>query len=301
MVNYYNVLGVGRNAKEFDIQDSYRRLALKWHPQKHDHSKESEVKFREIAEAYTVLSDGVKRSRFDQWGEDGLKNGVLENTEYRGWQYTGNPFQLFFKFFGEHSPFGLEQTQKFGLKKRVLGVQEHEESVVELRVTLEEIFMGKQRTEKVQRQRFDSENKMYIEDKILTIAIEKTWKAGMKLRFPGEGDQVHPREKCTDLVFVIVEEPHKDFERIADSSDILYVHSVSLKDALCGHVLSVTQLDGKDLSLHIAEGVTPGYEKRILGHGFKKSATASGDLVIRWDISFPELSSEQKASLRTIL
>ena len=62
---------------------------------------------------------------------------------------------------------------------------------------------------------------MYIEDKILTITMDKTWKAGMKLRFGGEGDQLHPREKCTDLVFVIVEEPHPLFERVADSADVL--------------------------------------------------------------------------------
>ena len=90
--NYYATLEVARGVNDYELKNAYRRLALKFHPQRT--GAQNEGQFREIAEAYTVLSDSVKRAKFDQYGEEGLKNGTLAETEYKGYQYVGDPMQL---------------------------------------------------------------------------------------------------------------------------------------------------------------------------------------------------------------
>ncbi len=84
-INYYEVLEVAKNASDADIKKAYRRLAMKWHPDKNpDNSEEAAKKFQEIGEAYDVLSDMEKRAIYDRYGYDGLKNGVPngEGGEY---------------------------------------------------------------------------------------------------------------------------------------------------------------------------------------------------------------------------
>jgi len=120
--DYYQVLNLPRNASDFEINNAYRRLALKYHPDNTNNTnlvtnpgaggitslsntkQAQEQTFRLIAEAYTVLSDPTKRARFDMYGERGLKDGTMEEIEYRGFQYVGDPYDLFFRFFGESSP-----------------------------------------------------------------------------------------------------------------------------------------------------------------------------------------------------
>ena len=73
--DYYEILGVTRNADDAELKKAYRQMALKYHPDKNPNNKEAEDKFKEAAEAYEVLSDGEKRKRYDQFGHDGVKNG----------------------------------------------------------------------------------------------------------------------------------------------------------------------------------------------------------------------------------
>nr|GMD36777.1 DnaJ homolog subfamily B member 13-like [Ipomoea batatas] len=76
-VDYYKILDVDRNAKDDDLKKAYRKLAMKWHPDKNpNNKKEAEAKFKQISEAYDVLSDPQKRAVYDQYGEEGLKSGV---------------------------------------------------------------------------------------------------------------------------------------------------------------------------------------------------------------------------------
>ena len=84
-VDYYNVLSVPRTAQDTVIRGAYRRLALKHHPERAGDSDANVEQFRMIAEAFTVLSDPVKRSKFDKFGEEGLKQGILDEGENRGW------------------------------------------------------------------------------------------------------------------------------------------------------------------------------------------------------------------------
>ncbi|KAM4704776.1 dnaJ homolog subfamily B member 6 isoform 2-T2 [Rhinophrynus dorsalis] len=114
MVEYYDVLGVGRTATPEDIKKAYRKLALKWHPDKNpDNKDEAERRFKEVAEAYEVLSDAKKRDIYDRYGKEGLTGGGGG-----GGSHYDNPFQfgftfrspddVFREFFGGRDPFSFD-------------------------------------------------------------------------------------------------------------------------------------------------------------------------------------------------
>ncbi|XP_067890902.1 dnaJ homolog subfamily B member 2 isoform X2 [Heterodontus francisci] len=111
MVDYYNILGVPHNSSQEDIKKAYRKLALRWHPDKNPDNKEfAEQKFKEIAEAYEVLSDKSKREVYDQYGKDGLigtgGRGPSMDTEFPGFVFSfRSPDEVFREFFGGRDPF----------------------------------------------------------------------------------------------------------------------------------------------------------------------------------------------------
>ena len=98
--DYYEVLGVKKNASADDIKRAYRRLAMKCHPDKNPGDKEAEAKFKECAEAYEVLSDTEKRQRYDQFGHDGLRGMNMHDYQHMNWQDIGSIFSDIFGFAG---------------------------------------------------------------------------------------------------------------------------------------------------------------------------------------------------------
>ena len=102
--DYYEVLGVGKNASADDIKRAYRRMAMKYHPDKNPNDKEAEAKFKECAEAYEVLSDPDKRQRYDQFGHEGLRGAGMHDFSRMRWQDIGSIFEDMFgmeDFFGD--------------------------------------------------------------------------------------------------------------------------------------------------------------------------------------------------------
>ena len=94
--DYYKILGVNKNATKTEIKKAYKKLAVKYHPDKNPNNKEAEEKFKVISDAYSVLSDNEKRSKYDQFGKDGLSNGP---------NMHGNPNDIFNTFFQGQDPF----------------------------------------------------------------------------------------------------------------------------------------------------------------------------------------------------
>ncbi|XP_077473234.1 dnaJ homolog subfamily B member 2 [Stigmatopora argus] len=129
MVDYYNILGVSKNATQDDIKKSYRKLALKWHPDKNpDNKDEAEKKFKEIAEAYEVLSDQNKRDAFDRYGSDGMKHAGSSNSDFSsdfpGFGFTfRSPDEVFREFFGGQDPFAsfFDEFSPFGVSTSRMG------------------------------------------------------------------------------------------------------------------------------------------------------------------------------------
>ncbi|XP_052662682.1 dnaJ homolog subfamily B member 6 isoform X2 [Harpia harpyja] len=113
MVDYYEVLGVQKHASAEDIKKAYRKLALKWHPDKNpDNKEEAERQFKQVAEAYEVLSDAKKRDIYDRYGKEGLINGGgggnhHDNPFEFGFTFR-NPEDVFREFFGGRDPFSFD-------------------------------------------------------------------------------------------------------------------------------------------------------------------------------------------------
>ncbi|XP_014832710.1 PREDICTED: dnaJ homolog subfamily B member 2 isoform X1 [Poecilia mexicana] len=128
MVDYYSVLGVSRNASQDDIKKAYRKLALKWHPDKNpDNKEEAEKKFKELAEAYEVLSDKSRRGAYDRYGNDNVPHSGSTTTDFSdlpGFTFTfRNPDEVFREFFGGQDPFAsfFDDFASFGVPHSRLG------------------------------------------------------------------------------------------------------------------------------------------------------------------------------------
>uniref|UniRef100_UPI00398E4331 dnaJ homolog subfamily B member 2 isoform X2 n=1 Tax=Pristiophorus japonicus TaxID=55135 RepID=UPI00398E4331 len=128
MVDYYNILGVPHNSSPEDIKKAYRKLALRWHPDKNPDNKEfAEKKFKEIAEAYEILSDKSKRQVYDKYGNDGLigagGRGPTMDTGIPGFVFSfRSPDEVFREFFGGRDPFA-ELFDEFGPFSEMGGIE----------------------------------------------------------------------------------------------------------------------------------------------------------------------------------
>lgn len=231
--DYYKILGISKNATDDELKKAYRKFALRYHPDKNK-SPDAEEKFKEVAEAYEVLSDKKKRDIFDTYGEEGLKGGVPGGQEnYGGGNFTytfhGDPRATFAQFFGNTNPFqdffgfddpfgsAVNENQHFvsffSMSNDMNRTKSKQDPPIEydLSVSLEKILTGCTKTMKITKKvmrngRFDREEKM------LTIHVRPGWKEGTRITFSKEGD--HSINKIpADVVFVIKDKPHRFFKR----------------------------------------------------------------------------------------
>jgi len=342
--DYYKILGLARNATEDEIKKAYRKLALRYHPDKNK-AANAEEKFKEVAEAYEVLSDKNKREIYDKYGEDGLKSGGGRNgggSNTFTYQFHGDPRATFTQFFGSSNPFasffdmgdnlfdknvfdldtehdffstpfgGLGSRHGLGSAFRSHSFNVHtpfkkekqQDPPVEhdLYVTLEEIYNGCVKKMKISRRVTQPDGSSRKEDKYVSISIKPGWKSGTKVTFQKEGDQ-SPGKIPADIVFIIRDKPHAMFKR--EGSDLRYTARLTLKQALCGVVFQVPTMSGDKLRIStMQEIIKPNTVKRIQGYGlpFPKDTTRKGDLLVAFDIQFPEkLTAAQKEVLRDML
>ncbi|KAE8292254.1 DnaJ-like protein subfamily B member 5 Heat shock protein Hsp40-3 Heat shock protein cognate 40 [Larimichthys crocea] len=321
--DYYKTLGIPKGSNEEEIKKAYRRMALRFHPDKNKDAN-AEEKFKEIAEAYEVLSDPKKRVVYDQLGEEGLKTGGSSSSGAPGsstYHYTfhGDPHATFASFFGGSNPFDMffgsnrshSRSNGFsfhndhdteqdmdgraagggGCRRSVLGTgrkQQDPPVVHELKVSLEEIFHGCTKRMKITRRRLNPDGRsMRTEDKILNIIIKKGWKEGTKITFPKEGDET-PENIPADIAFVLKDKGHAHFKR--DGSNVIYNCKISLKEALCGCTVSIPTLENRIISLPCHDIIKPGTVKRLRGEGlpFPKNPSQRGDLIVEFSVRFPD-------------
>jgi molecular chaperone DnaJ len=142
--DYYELLGVRKDADQGEIKKSYRKLAMEYHPDKNPGDKAAEDKFKEIGEAYAVLSDSQKKAQYDRFGKEGMRGG------FSGGQSGGysDPFDIFREVFGGGfgDIFGMGGSQKRSSKKRGADLQ------LRLQLSIEEIASGVKKTIKLKRQ-----------------------------------------------------------------------------------------------------------------------------------------------------
>lgn len=313
--------------------------ALKYHPDKNK-TKEAEDKFKDIAEAYEILSDKKKREIFDQYGEEGLKgcsSGSREN-DY-SYEFHGDPRATFAQFFGTADPFGgffgssggfgdifgdggnvfiqvggenfsngfpsgPHRSQSFhdgGYSQKERRLQDPPVEY-DLYLALEEISEGVTKKMRISRTVLKPDGSSKKEDKILQIQVKPGWKAGTKITFSREGDQ-SPGKIPADIVFIVRDKLHEQFKR--EGSDIKYTAKISLRQALCGVNLIIPTLTNESIPLDLSnEVIKPTTTKRISGRGlpFPKEPSRKGDIIVYFDIKFPDsFAPNAKDILRDVL
>eukprot|EP00163_Fabomonas_tropica_P007121 TRINITY_DN16775_c0_g1_i1.p1 TRINITY_DN16775_c0_g1~~TRINITY_DN16775_c0_g1_i1.p1 ORF type:complete len:319 (+),score=97.62 TRINITY_DN16775_c0_g1_i1:186-1142(+) len=311
-LDYYTVLGVNRDVSDEDLKRSYRKLAMKWHPDKNPNNREhAELKFKEVAESFDVLSDPKKRAVFDQYGEEGLKSGVPDGEggfKTQAYHFAGKPEQIFQEFFGSANPYadfsevGGQSGFGFGDTGFSRGARQPPPIEKEFFCTFEELYNGSTKKMKITKRVLNADQKTTsTQDKYLTLDVKKGWKKGTKITFAKEGDEgagIIP----ADVIFILNEKPHPRFKR--SGNNLIYEAKVSLAKALTGCTIEINTLDDRKISIPIADIVDPKYEKVVPNEGMplSKDPTRRGNLIIRFKIQFPHyLTEDQKKTIKNTL
>jgi len=279
--DYYDVLGVGKTSTAAELKSAYRKQALQWHPDRNK-SPEAETKFKEINEAYEILSNTDKRAAYDQYGHEAFQQGGMGNPgggpfggfggqqggTYRQGPFTytysgggaenfdfSDPFEIFEQFFGGASPFGRQTRQ----------VPHYS-----LNISFDEAVHGVEKT-------------VEIDGKRKTIKIPAGVDNGSRIKFQ-------------DFTVTLDVKPDSTFAREGD--DLVVSVSLPLTMAILGGVMEVPTIDG-ELKLKIRPGTQPGTMIRLRGEGVKHlHGSGRGDQYVRFQIKIPEkLTRRQKELL----
>src|SRR6266536_3248884 len=277
--DYYKTLGVERNASEAEIKKAYRKLARQYHPDINPGNTTAEAKFKEINEAYEVLSDKEKREKYDRFGRDwqryqqGGPGGGMNWGDYAG----GSPFG--------GAGGGGRTAGRGGAGFRMDGQSvEHE-----VEITLEEAFGGTQRT-----LQFSSSNG---QPRTINVKIPAGVDNGSRVRVAGEGAPGIGGGKRGDLFLIIRVAPNDRFERRGD--DLETSVSVDLYTMLLGGSVRVPVMGGKAISLNVPAGTQNGRKFRITGQGMPRlrAPETRGDLFVTLDVQLPAKISDRERTL----
>lgn len=246
--DYYEILGVSKNASDDEIKKAYRKLAVKYHPDKNPGNKEAEDKFKEISEAHEVLSDKQKRARYDQFGHA----GVGGNAGMGGNPFQSGGFQNFNFDFGGGGG-GLDDIlgSIFGFgggPRRPARGADYRTTVT---LTFEEAVFG---TTKV----------VSADGKDLKVKIPAGIDDGMSIRLNGKGGAAPKGGAKGDLYVFIRVKPHKHLTR--EGTIILSEARISMVDAALGTTVDVETVDG-DVRMRIPAGTQSGTPFKLSGHG----------------------------------
>ena len=253
--DYYEVLGVGKNASDDEIKKAYRKLAIKYHPDKNPGDKEAEAKFKEINEAHDVLSDKQKRARYDQFGHAGVGGA---GDAFGG---GGNPFQGGnFNFNGQSFNFdfggGFDDIlgSIFGFggggARRPRRGADYQTSVT---LTFEEAIFGVTKTVSTN----DGEN--------IKVKIPEGIDDGMSIRLRGKGGPAPSKDaEAGDLYVRVRVKPHKHLTR--EGAIILSEEHIGMVDAALGCEIDVETVDGT-VTMKVPAGTQSGTPFKLSGHG----------------------------------
>jgi DnaJ-class molecular chaperone len=280
--DYYDILGVSKSASAEEIKKAYRKQALEWHPDKHKDGKEAaERRFKEINEAYQILSDSEKRAAYDQFGHAAFAPGggfggfrdaggpFTQTGRYGPFTYTytttdgdgspfagfdfGDPFEIFEQFFGGGSPFGVRQGRR----------------IPRYSITIDfmEAIKG-------------TEKEVEIEGNKRKIKIPAGVDEGSRIQFG-------------DFILSINIRPHNIFER--DGDDIFVRVAIAYSTAVLGGQLDVPTVDG-DLKIRVRPGTQSGAMIRLREKGAQRlHGRGRGDEYVRISVLVPEkLTKEQR-------
>lgn len=290
--DYYNILGVERSASESDIKKAYRKLARKYHPDINPGDKSAETRFKEINEAYEVLSDKEKREKYDRFGRDWQRyqqNGDAGGFDWgayggnQGGGFGGDMSDFFETLFGGGG--GGRTSRSGGFSMRLDG-QDVEHQVD---ISLEEAFSGTQRT--VQ---FANPNGS---PRTITVKIPSGVDTGSKIRVAGEGSPGLNGGRKGDLILVVRVTPSTRFERQGD--DLRMKLPIDVYTLMLGGQARVTTIEAKNLTLNIPANTPNGKVFRLSGQGMTRLRTpdSRGDLYVTLEALLPVKLSDREREL----
>lgn len=285
--DYYKILGVERKASTDEIRSAYRKLAMKYHPDKNPGDKKAEEKFKEINEAYQVLSDEQKRAHYDRLGSaysnfrtTGGRPGDFQWEDWFQQQGAGQRGNVDDMFGGGMGGFSDFFRTIFGEAMRSQGrgspfTQETPAHEQEARISFQESFDGTTRT-------------LQTNGRKLSVRIPAGVKTGSKVRVAGAGPE------GIDLYLIIQVEEDARFER--EGSNLTTISTVSIFTLLLGGDADVETPTGK-VKLNIPAGTQPEQVFRLAGRGMPhlKDPKTRGDLYVKLKVQVPKyLSSKQR-------
>ena len=299
--DYYKVLGVPKSASAADLKKAYRKLAMKYHPDRNTTDKGAEARFKEINEAYAVLSNPEKRKQYDMYGAEGFEKRFSQEEIFRDFDLGsifrefgfgagggGRSQNIFGQFFngtgyqtrGRQGPFGAGAMGQQPSRGRDL--------VYELALTLEEVAAP---TSKMVNYQVDGRQES------ISVKIPPGISTGKKLRLPGKGEPGSRGGPRGDLYVQIRLLEHPIFRREGD--DLYLEKEIRFSEALAGTEVDVPTIDGKTLRLKVPAGTQCNAKFRLKGYGLPRmDGSGRGDAYARIVVSVPKkLSRKQKGLL----
>lgn len=301
MANYYDILGVAKSASDAEIKKAYRKLALEYHPDRNQGNKAAEEKFKEINEAYAVLSDKQKRSQYDTFGDTRFHQQYSTEDIFRGADFSsifdelglGGKGSFFGQFFGGGFGGGGAGGRDFGggFSPGFGGPAKGSDVEYPLTIGFMDAYHGCER--KLNFSLSDGTKREF------TVKIPAGVATGTKVRVSGKGAPSRTGGPDGDLFIVVTVAEHPQFKRVDDHIEVRL--SLKISEAILGCSKEV-QTPGGLKKIKVPAGVQANTKIRLKGLGFKKPGkTDRGDLFAVVDVTIPKnLDAEQRKIVDTL-